>query len=51
MDITVLTHGSRGDVQPYVALAQGLKTAGHHLRIAADISFKDFIQDHDLEYF
>lgn len=51
MEITVLTHGSRGDVQPYVALAQGLKSAGHHLRIAADISFKDFVQDQGLEYF
>ena len=51
MDITILTHGSRGDVQPFVALAQGLKSAGHHLRIAADISFKDFVQDQGLEYF
>jgi UDP:flavonoid glycosyltransferase YjiC (YdhE family) len=51
MDITVLTHGTRGDVQPYIALAQGLESAGHHLRIAADISFKDFVQDQGLEYF
>lgn len=51
MDITVLTFGSRGDVQPYVALAQGLKSAGHHVRVTADLSFKDFIKDQGLEYF
>ena len=28
MHITVLAHGSRGDVQPYVALGPGLEDAG-----------------------
>ncbi len=29
MNILILTISSRGDVQPFVALGKGLKTAGH----------------------
>jgi len=29
MQITIITAGSRGDVQPFVALGQGLKEKGH----------------------
>ncbi|MBL8165489.1 MAG: glycosyltransferase, partial [Anaerolineae bacterium] len=29
MQITILAAGSRGDVQPYIALARGLNAAGH----------------------
>ena len=35
MNITILTHGTRGDVQPFVALALGLQKAGHRVRLAA----------------
>jgi sterol 3beta-glucosyltransferase len=31
MRITMLTTGSRGDVQPYIALAAGLQRAGHQV--------------------
>jgi len=31
MNITILTIGSRGDVQPFVALGVGLKEAGHRI--------------------
>jgi sterol 3beta-glucosyltransferase len=34
MHITCLTIGSRGDVQPYIALAKGLIADGHKVRIA-----------------
>ena len=33
--ITLLTYGSRGDVQPYIALGMGLQHAGHTVRLAA----------------
>ncbi len=33
--ITLVTVGTRGDVQPYVALGLGLKAAGYEVRIAA----------------
>lgn len=35
MDITAVTIGSRGDVEPFLALGQALRRRGHRLRIAA----------------
>lgn len=34
MRIALLTYGTRGDVQPFVALALGLRQAGHTVRLA-----------------
>lgn len=34
MEIAVITIGSRGDVQPFLALGQALRRRGHRLRIA-----------------
>ena len=34
MNITILTIGTRGDVQPYVALGMGLQESGHAVTIA-----------------
>ena len=42
--------GSRGDVQPYVALGMGLKAAGHEVRLAAPGAFEDLIISHGLEF-
>ena len=39
MKITILTYGSRGDVQPFVALALGLQVAGHTVCLAAPQRF------------
>jgi hypothetical protein len=41
---TFLTIGSRGDVQPYIALAKGLLAHGHRCRIATHGEFKDWIE-------
>ncbi len=35
MKITICTFGSRGDTQPYVALARGLQQAGHQVTLVA----------------
>ena len=35
--------GTRGDVQPYLALACGLKSAGHDVLIAAPSQFEAFV--------
>jgi sterol 3beta-glucosyltransferase len=37
--IAVSTLGTRGDVQPYVALARGLIDRGHSVQIAAPEQF------------
>jgi sterol 3beta-glucosyltransferase len=44
MKFTLLTIGSRGDVQPMVALGQGLQRAGHEVRIATFGSFRRLVE-------
>ena len=44
MRITCLTIGSRGDVQPYIALCKGLQAEGHHTRIATHGEYKDWVE-------
>ena len=50
MHILILTLGSRGDVQPYVALGQGLKAAGHTVTLCTSNRFESFITEHGLHY-
>ncbi len=50
MRITITTAGSRGDVQPYVALGLGLKEAGHEVRLATYAPFEGFVRGHGLGY-
>lgn len=44
LHFTFLTIGSRGDVQPYIALAQGLMADGHRCRIATHGEFKEWVE-------
>jgi UDP:flavonoid glycosyltransferase YjiC (YdhE family) len=46
----MLTVGSRGDVQPYVALGRGLQAAGHHVRMATHVEFEGFVRGHGLDF-
>jgi sterol 3beta-glucosyltransferase len=48
--ITVLTVGSRGDVQPFVALAMGLQRAGYKVQLATEHAFEAFVSEHGLEF-
>ncbi|KAL0577594.1 Sterol 3-beta-glucosyltransferase [Marasmius crinis-equi] len=50
LHFTFLTIGSRGDVQPYIALAKGLKADGHRVRIATHGEFKEWIESHGIEF-
>ncbi len=50
MKILLLTIGSRGDVQPFVALGQGLVAAGHDVTVATCARFQGFIESHGLAY-
>ncbi|WP_419910962.1 glycosyltransferase [Hoeflea sp.] len=50
MNILIVTIGSRGDVQPYVALAKGLLEAGHAVTLATCERFRDFIESHGITY-
>ncbi|WP_225895808.1 glycosyltransferase [Dendronalium phyllosphericum] len=50
LKITILTVGSVGDVQPYCALAIGLKRAGHEVTVATNENFESFVRQFDLEF-
>jgi len=50
MKITIATVGTRGDVQPYVALGLGLQEAGHQVQLATDPLFQSFIESHGLGF-
>lgn len=44
LHFTFLTIGSRGDVQPYIALAKGLMADGHRCKIATHGEFQAWIE-------
>lgn len=48
--ITCLTIGSRGDVQPYIALCKGLLAEGHRPRIASHAEFGPWVEKHGIEF-
>ncbi|NIL58317.1 glycosyltransferase [Salinispora arenicola] len=50
MRVLVVTVGSRGDVQPYVALGKGLQAAGHHVTLATCARFRTVVTDQGLAY-
>ncbi|MBZ0289457.1 MAG: glycosyltransferase, partial [Anaerolineae bacterium] len=50
MNITIMTVGTRGDVQPYLALAKGLQTAGHAVKVATDSKFESFVRGAGVEF-
>lgn len=43
--------GTRGDVQPAAALGVALAGEGAHVRLAADPSFKGFVEPLGLEFY
>ncbi|KAF0645288.1 hypothetical protein FPSE5266_00805 [Fusarium pseudograminearum] len=52
LNVVVQIVGSRGDVQPFVALAKVLKdTYGHRVRIATHPTFRTFVEENGLEFF
>ena len=50
MKIFINTFGTRGDVQPYVALGKVLKEAGHTVTICTASTYESFITEHGLNY-
>ncbi|KAM9922311.1 hypothetical protein OXX59_005905 [Metschnikowia pulcherrima] len=48
--ITLLTIGSRGDVQPYIALGKALVKEGHEVTIATHAEFEDWIRKHGIDF-
>ena len=50
MRIAIIALGSRGDVQPYIALGKGLKEAGHVVRLVTHQSFEGLVNSQGLEF-
>ena len=44
MNIGIFTYGTRGDLQPYIALALGLMDKGHKVTLSATEDFKEFVE-------
>ncbi|VDB99463.1 unnamed protein product [Peniophora sp. CBMAI 1063] len=51
LSIVIMIVGSRGDVQPFIALGQRLQQHGHRVRIATHATFDKFVRDAGLEFF
>lgn len=51
LNIVVQVVGSRGDVQPFIALGNELQKYGHRVRIATHDVFESFVTSSNLEFF
>ncbi|KAF2798871.1 glycosyltransferase family 1 protein [Melanomma pulvis-pyrius CBS 109.77] len=52
LNIVIQVVGSRGDVQPFIALGQELKRKyGHRVRLATHNTFQDFVLESGLEFY
>ncbi|KAJ5569933.1 Sterol 3-beta-glucosyltransferase [Penicillium hispanicum] len=51
LNIVIQIVGSRGDVQPFIALGNALQRHGHRIRIATHGVFEDFMKKSYLEFF
>lgn len=52
LNILIQIIGSRGDVQPFIALGRVLKGQyGHRVRVATHPTFKRFVEENGLEFF
>jgi UDP:flavonoid glycosyltransferase YjiC (YdhE family) len=50
MRIAILASGSRGDVQPYIALGKGLMEAGHAVRLVTHTNFEPLVVEQGLKF-
>ncbi|MEM0964096.1 MAG: glycosyltransferase, partial [Bacteroidota bacterium] len=50
MHVFLTTVGSRGDVEPYLALATGLQAAGHEVVLSSARRFEPFAAEHGVSY-
>lgn len=50
MKYGIITSGSRGDVQPFIALALALMEKGHEVTLVAPENFKEFVEGFGVPY-
>ncbi|MBZ0289122.1 MAG: glycosyltransferase, partial [Anaerolineae bacterium] len=50
MKMLIYTVGSRGDIQPFIALALGLQAAGHDVLLSAPAAFEAFVAEYGIKF-
>lgn len=50
MHIAIVAVGSRGDIQPYLALGLGLQQQGHDVRIVSNVNFEPLVKAYSLPF-
>ncbi|KAL2006865.1 hypothetical protein VTN00DRAFT_9533 [Thermoascus crustaceus] len=51
LNIVIQVVGSRGDVQPFIAIGKELQQYGHRVRLATHDIFENFVKDSGLEFY
>ncbi|MCA1012041.1 glycosyltransferase [Halobacillus halophilus] len=50
MRISILTTGTRGDTQPFIALGKELKSLGHEVKLAGFENYQQLVERHELNF-
>ncbi|KAI9078645.1 hypothetical protein K1719_039394 [Acacia pycnantha] len=51
LQIAILVVGTRGDVQPFLAIAKRLQEYGHHVRLATHANFDTFVRSAGVDFY
>lgn len=51
LKIVILVVGTRGDVQPFIALAKRLQEFGHYVRLATHANFRTFVKSAGIDFY
>ncbi|KAF7718745.1 Sterol 3-beta-glucosyltransferase [Penicillium ucsense] len=51
LNVVIQVVGSRGDIQPFIALGKQLKAVGHRVRLATHLTFRNLVLSEELEFF
>lgn len=52
LNVVIHVVGSRGDVQPFIAVGKTIKEMyGHRVRLATHLTFQSFVEENGLEFF
>jgi len=51
LKIAILVVGTRGDVQPFIALAKRLQEFGHYVRLATHVNFHTFVKSAGIDFY
>ncbi|KAL7262849.1 hypothetical protein ACSBR1_001083 [Camellia fascicularis] len=51
LKIAMVVVGTRGDVQPFLAVAKRLQEFGHHVRLATHVNFSTFVKSAGIDFY